>query len=52
MNRPMTIGASEKPAATPHGTRERRLFKSSVAIAARNALSAASEPAPLVSRMK
>ena len=24
MNRPMTSGASEKPAATPHGTRERR----------------------------
>ena len=34
MNRPMTSGASEKPMATPHGTRERRAFSISVRTAA------------------
>ena len=37
MNRPITSGANEKPAATDHGTFERRAFSNSVPTAARQA---------------
>ena len=51
MNRPMTSGAIENPTATPQGTRDRRLFRNSVATAARRPVT----PHPLrrsVRRMK